>query len=143
MEYTCEKLVRAFEHAGIGKLAAGALVALRMQQTSVRRLATSADLCEGAEQIQRTQIFHPTGHLLRYQGKKLIDECLCYELIGSHTFVVLGDAGDPDISLSYRIDSGRLTFQAVMPDQCSSARCRDQFAFAVGQYAVGSWKRVS
>ena len=64
------------------------------------------------------------------------------KLVGKRTFVVLGDPGDPDIPLAYQIDGESLTFDALMPDRCSSATCRDQFAFAVSQYAVGTWQRV-
>jgi len=141
--YTCERFVRAFERAGVGELAAKGLVAFRMQHGPVARLASSSDVCAGAKNIQRTQIFHPNGYLLRYQGKEVADKCRCYELIGGHTFIVLGDPGEPDMTLHYQIDAGTLTFQVVTPDQCFSARCRDQFAFAVGQYAVGPWQRVS
>jgi hypothetical protein len=142
MEYTCDKFVRAFKDTGIGDLAARWLVGFGIQQGRVDQVANGMDQCEGAKRFQRTQIFHPNGYLLRYQNEKLVDDCRCYELIDGHTLVVLGDPGDPDISLSYRIDDGTLTFQAAIPDQCSSAKCEDQFAFAVGQYALGPWHRV-
>ena len=63
------------------------------------------------------------GDLMYFVGAKkkeeIIDDCRCCKLIGSHTFVVLGDPGDPDMLLQYRIDGETLTFDAVMPDQCS------------------------
>jgi hypothetical protein len=141
-EYTCEKFAQALEREGVGELAAKFLVALRMQQGPVDRLANSAGLCADAKDIQRTQVFQPNGYLIHYRGTKIVDDCQCYQLIGRHTFVVLGDPGDPDIPLQYRIDGETLTFDAVMPDQCSSANCRDQFALAVSLYAVGAWQRV-
>jgi hypothetical protein len=141
-EYTCVKLVQAYEQAGIGEFAAEGLAALRMQPGPASRLASKANLCAGAKDIQRTQTFQPNGHLLRYQGDRVVDDCRCYQLIGSHGFVVLGGSVDPDISLQYRIDGETLTFEAVLAETCSSPRCRRQFAFAVGQYAVGQWHRV-
>lgn len=141
-EYTCEKFVQTLERAGVGDFAAQYLVNLRMQKGPVDRLANGADLCAGAKDLQRKQVFQPNGYLIHYQGKKVADDCRCYQLIGRHTFVVLGDPGDPDIPLRYRIDDETLTFDAVMPDQCSSMNCRDQFAFAVSLYAVGTWRRV-
>ncbi len=143
MEYTCEKVVQALEREGVGELAAKYLVLLRMQQGPVDRLSNSANLCAGSKDVQRTQVFQPNGYLIHYQGKEIVDDCYCYQLIGKHTFVVLGDPGDPDIPLQYRIDGESLTFDAAMPAQCSSASCRDQFAFAIGQYAVGTWLRVN
>ena len=142
MEYTCEGIVQALQRAGVGEFAANYLAPQRTQQGPADPLG-SAHRCAGAEDFQRTQVFHPNGYLLRYQGEKLVDDCRCYQLIGKHTYVVLGDPGDPDIPLRYRIDGETLTFDAVMPDQCSSANCRDQFAFAVYQYAVGRWQRVA
>jgi len=142
-EYTCEKFVQALEREGVGDLAANYLVALRMQQGPADRIANVADLCAGAKDIQRTQVFQPNGYLIHYQGKVIVDDCHCYQLIGRHTFVVLGDPGDPDIPLQYRIEGKTLTFDAVMPSQCSSARCRDEFAFAIAVYAVGTWRRVN
>lgn len=141
-EYTCVKLVQAHEQAGVGEFAAESLVAFKMQPGPASRLASKTNLCAGAKDIQRTQTFQPNGQLLRYQGDRQVDGCRCYRLIGSHGFVVLGGGVDPDISLQYRIDGETLTFEAVMSETCSSARCRRQFAFAVGQYAVGQWHRV-
>jgi hypothetical protein len=142
-EYTCEALVQAFDRAGVGELAARSLVALGMQLGPVDKLASSPDLCAGAKDIQRTHTFEENGNLLTYQGENLVDDCRCYRLIGGHTFVVFGDLGvDPDMPLDYRIDGETLTFDAVRSDQCSSADCRDQFAFAVGQYMVGPWHHV-
>jgi len=140
MEYTCENIVQAFEHAGIGELAPQGLVDMGVQQD---QLASSSDPCNGAKKVERTVIFRPNGYLLRYQGEKLVDDCRCYQLIAGHTFVVPGEGSDPDITLQYRIDGDALTFHAVMPDQCSSTRCHNQFAFAVAQYAVGTWQRVN
>jgi hypothetical protein len=142
MEYTCEAFVRAFERAGIGQLAFEQLVGFRMQEGPADRLANAGDPCEGARHFQRTQIFHPNGYLIRYQDERLVDDCRCYELVDDHTFVLLGDPGDPDITLHYRIDGRTLTFEPVTPDRCSSDRCLSSLGFAVGQYALGPWHRV-
>lgn len=139
MQYTCEKSVQAFDHAGIGKLASQELVGMRIQQD---QLASSSHPCDGANKVERTVIFRPNGYLIRYQGDKVVDDCRCYQLIAGHTFVVPGEGNAPDIALRYRIDGDTLTFDAHMPDLCSTTRCRHQFAFAVAQYAVGAWRRV-
>ena len=143
LEYTCEKILKAFQRAGIGELAAQGLVGMGVQSGPVGQLASSPDPCAGATTSERTVIFRPNGYLLRYQGEKQVDDCRCYQLLGGHTFVVPGEGGDPDITLQYRIKGTKLTFEAVMPDQCSSARCLSQFAYAVAQYAVSSWQRVN
>lgn len=140
MTYTCEKIERAFERAGVGELATHALVAIGVQDGY---LARSSDPCRGAEKVERTVVFRSHGSLLRYQGEKLVDDCRCYRLKAAQTFVSLGDGGVPDITLRYRIDGDALTFDAVMPDRCSTTRCRNGFAFALAQYAVGTWRRVN
>jgi hypothetical protein len=144
MEYTCEKFVRAFEDAGIGELATRWLVNWHFQKGPVSRLAGSADPCDGARQgFQRTHFFRPNGYLINYQEEKIVDDCHCYLLVDSHTFVSLGDPGDPDVSLRYAIDGDELTFEVVIPDRCSTAQCRNAIAFTVGQYTLGPWQRVN
>lgn len=138
-DYTCEDLVRAFESVGVGEHAPDALVGLHMVEESA---AGSENPCKEAVEVQLTHVFRPNGYLLDYLGTKLVDDCHCYSLIGDDTFVVLGDSGDPDISLHYVIDGDTLTFDVVLPDPCS-AKCQDQVAFTVASYAVGPWNRVS
>ncbi len=141
-EYTCETVVRALEHAGVGEFTARGLVGLGIQHGPVGRLASSADPCAGAKKVEFKVIFHPNGYLLTYRDEKLVNDCRCYRLIDSDTFVVLGEAGAPDITLRYRIDDRTLTFDAVMPDPCTSLKCRGQFFYAVASYAVSPWQGV-
>jgi hypothetical protein len=140
-EYACEEFVRGFEQAGVSALAARWLVNFGMQRGPVHQLANSGDLCNGAKKIQRIHDFRPNGYLRTYQGREIADDCRCYELVDGHTFVVLGTRGDPLTSLEYRIDGETLTFDAVLPGSCSSATCRGHFAWAVANYAVGTWHR--
>jgi hypothetical protein len=142
-EYTCEEFVHGFQRAGIGDLAARWLVNVGLQQGPVHQLANSAHPCQGAVQFQRTHTFLPNGYLRTYQGQTLADDCRCYLLIDSHTFVVPGDRRlAPDITLQYRIDAGTLRFDAVIPDACSSVKCRGHLAWAIGNYAVSRWYRA-
>ncbi len=141
-EYTCEKFVRAFEKAGISELTPQWLVNFGIPEGPADRLRGITNMCEGATRFQRTHIFRPNGYLLNYQDKKLVDDCRCYMLVGDRTFVSLGDPGDPDVTLHYVIDGDILTFDVVMPDQCTTATCLDAVAFSVGQYALGPWQRV-
>jgi hypothetical protein len=141
-DYTCETVLRALEHAGVGEFTAQGLVGLGIQHGPVGRLANSADPCEGAKKVEFKVVFQPNGYLLTYRDEKLVNDCRCYQLIDSDTFVVLGEGGDPDITLRYRIDDGTLTFDAVMPDPCNSLNCRSQFFYAVAAYAVSPWRRV-
>ena len=143
MEYTCEKFVRAFEEAGIGELVTRFLVGMHFQKGPVSRLAASADPCDGARRFQEKYIFRPNGDLINFQGDKIVTDCHCYLLVDSHTFVSLGDPGDPDVSLRYAIDGDELTFDVVVPDQCATAQCRIAIAVSVGQYALGPWQRVN
>ena len=143
-EYTCEEFVQAFRRAGIGDLAARWLVNDGLQQGPIHQLADSAHPCQGAVHLQRTHTFLPDGYLRTYQGQILADSCRCYDLIDSRTFVVPGDKRlAPDITLQYRIDAGTLTFDAMIPDACSSVKCRGHFAWAIGNYAVSTWYRAS
>jgi hypothetical protein len=141
--YTCEGLVRAFERAGIGELAPWGLVRIGLQEGPVARLESSGNVCESADRFVRTHLFRSNGYLLNRQDGVVADDCRCYVLVDDRTLVVVGGPGSPDIALRYRIGAGSLSFEAVMPDQCSSATCRGQFAFAVSQYAVGPWQRVT
>jgi hypothetical protein len=138
-DYTCQDFVQAYEDAGVGKFASASLVGLHMLEPSAEG---SPDPCKEAVDIQLTHVFRPNGYILDYQGTKLVGDYHGYALIGDDTFVVLGDSGDPDISLHYVIDGDTLTFDVALPDPCS-ANCQDQVAYAVGQYAVGPWERES
>ena len=143
-EYTCEEFVQGFQRAGIGDLAARWLVNDGLQKGPVHQLANGGHPCRGAVRFQRTHTFLPDGYLRTYQGQTLADDCRCYDLIDSHTFVVPGDRKlAPDITLQYRIDGGTLTFDAVIPDACSSVKCRGHFAWAIGNYAVSTWHRAT
>jgi len=141
-EITCEEFVQAFQQAGIGDLAARWLVNDGLQQGPVHQLANSADPCQGAVRLQRTHTFLPNGNLRTYQGRTLADGCRCYRLIDSHTFVVPGNRLVADITLQYGIDAGTLTFDAAIPDACTSVKCRGHFAWAIGNYAVSTWYRA-
>jgi hypothetical protein len=140
-QYVCQDLVQAYERAGVGRFAPGALVELRMVNGGPDHLA-SGHLCDGAVKIQRTHVFEPDGNVLNYQGSTVVDECRCYTLVGDDTLVNHADPGYPDISLHYEIDGDTLTFDVVVPDQCA-ARCVDQVQYLVGQYALGPWHRVT
>lgn len=141
-EYVCQDLVKAYEHAGVGRFAPRALGELHMLKGAADRLAGDPNLCNGARRIQRTHVFEPNGNVLNYQGSTVVDECWCYTLVGDHTLVNHADPGYPDISLHYEIDGDTLSFDVLVPDPCS-ARCRDQVQTMVGQYAVGPWHRVT
>jgi len=143
MEYTCEKLVRALTQVTLGDLARQTLVDVGLQKGPVDPAVGNADLCVGAKRFERTHVFRPNGYLTNYQNTTVADDCRCYMLVDDHTFVVLGDPGEPDIPLQYRIDGGTLTFEAVLPDQCTSATCRGGYAFAIAQYALGPWHRAN
>lgn len=143
VEYTCKKIATAFEDAGVGRFALQAVVTLGLRPGPADQLAERVDPCAGAKRVERTVTFDPSGQLLRYQGDRLVDNCQCYRLLANHVLVSPGDKKTPNITLRYRLDAGTLNFVVVMPDSCSSARCQREFAYAVGQYAVGTWHRVT
>jgi hypothetical protein len=142
VEYTCKKIATAFDDAGVGRFAVQAVVTLGLQPGPADQLASRVDPCSGAKRVDRTVTFDPSGQLLRYQGDRLVDDCHCYRLLANHVLVSPGDNRAPNITLRYRLDAGALNFVAVMPN-CSSSRCRREFAYAVGQYTVGTWHRVT
>ena len=143
MEYTCEKLMKAFARAGLGDLAPQGLVNIGLEKGPVDPAVGNANACAGAKRLQWTHVFRPNGYLTNYHNTTVADDCRCYMLIDDHTFVVLGDPGEPDIALQYRILGDTLTFEAMVPDECSSVRCRNGYAWAIGQYALGPWHRVN
>ena len=139
--YTCEGFVQGFRRAGIGDLAARWLVNDGLQQRSVQP-GDSSGLCDGAGQFVRTHTFAPNGMILTLQGQRVADHCRCFELRRHHTYIVLGRVGQPIATLRYTFDGDTLRFDAVMPDRCN-AMCMEHFAWAVGNYAVTTWQRVS
>jgi len=143
VEYTCQKLVRAFEDAGIPPFAAEKIVVLGLQPGPADELARRAHVCAGAMRVRRTVTFSPDGYLRRYQDGRVVDDCRCYRLIGDRLFVSPGDFKAPNITFRYQLDADVLSFEAIMPDSCSSTVCRQAFATAVGQYDVGTWQRVN
>jgi hypothetical protein len=139
-EITCDAFLRGFERAGIPEMAARWLVNDGLQPESTQP-ANGGDLCRGAQGFSRTHTFRPNGTVITYQGQRLADDCRCFEVAHSHTFIVLGGNGHPVATLHYRVDADTLRFQATMPSHCSS-RCRGHFAWAVGNYAVTVWHRT-
>ena len=140
-QYTCGQFVEGFQRAGIGELAAQWLVNDGLQQGPVQP-ENGGDPCQGAGQFVRTHTFAPDGMILTLQGRRVADNCRCFELLHSHTFLVLGAGGHPIATLRYTVDAGTLRFDAVLPDPCS-ATCLEHFAWAVGNYAVTTWQRVA
>jgi len=100
------------------------------------------DLCEGSRAFSRTHTFRSDGTVITYQGQRLADDCRCFELVDSHTFIVLDAKGRAIATLQYRVDAETLRFEATMRNRCSS-RCRGHFAWAVGNYAVTVWHRTA
>jgi hypothetical protein len=147
MEYTCGAFVRAYTRYGItDQLATGAMGALA-QEFGIHESSTgqtTEKTCEGAKEFRATHYFRPDGYLIDYHNNQIADDCHCYQLLDSHTFVSLGnDPGNLDVSLHYTIVGDTLTFHVVVPDQCSTAKCRGEIAYNVYQYALGPWHRVS
>ncbi len=139
-EYTCEGFVQGFQRAGIGDLAARWLVNDGLQHSV--RPANSGDPCQGAKQFVRTHTFAPNGMILTLQGQRVADHCRCFELRPHDIYIVLGRAGQPIATLRYTVDADTLRFDAVLPDPCNGM-CMEHFAWAVGNYAVTTWQRVS
>jgi hypothetical protein len=140
-EITCDAFLRAFDRAGIPELAARWLVNDGLQPESTQP-ADGGDLCRGSQGFSRTHTFRSNGTVITYQGQRLADDCRCFELVHSHTFIVLGGNGHPIATLHYSVDAETLRFEATMRNHCSS-RCRGHFAWAVGNYAVTVWHRTA
>jgi hypothetical protein len=142
-QITCGAFVRAFEDAGIGDLAARWLVNSGLQPGPIHALASRSSLCRDASRLQRMHVFLADGTLRTYQGRRLVDDCRCYRAVNSHTFIVLGRRGETLASLEYRIDGDALTFEGLTPKSCSTVRCRGHLAWAVANYSVNTWRRVT
>jgi hypothetical protein len=140
-EISCDAFLRAFDRAGIPELAARWLVADGLQPESTPP-ANGENLCRGSQRFSRTHTFRSDGTVITYQGQRLADDCQCFELADSHTFIVLGANGRAIATLHYRVDAETLRFEATMRNRCSS-RCRGHFAWAVGNYAVTVWHRTA
>jgi hypothetical protein len=140
-EITCDAFLRAFDRAGIPEMAARWLVNDGLQPESTQP-ANGRDLCRGSQGFSRTHTFQSDGTVITYQGQRVADDCRCFELVHSHTFIVLGGNGHPIATLHYSVDAETLRFEATMPNHCSS-RCRGHFAWAVGNYAVTVWHRTA
>jgi hypothetical protein len=140
-EITCDAFLRGFERAGIPELASRWLVNYGLQPESTQP-ANAGDLCRGSQGFSRTHTFLSDGTVITYQGQRLADDCQCFELVDSHTFIVLGANGRAIATLHYRVDAETLRFEATMRNRCSS-RCRGHFAWAVGNYAVTVWHRTA
>ena len=141
-DYTCEKFLQAL----LARVS-GSSRPRRSWISTSKRIRCNRRVVQAlrrANEFQRTHVLKPNGYLTNYRGDRVVDDCRCYMLVDDHTFVVLGDPGDPDIPLQYRIDAdaGTLTFEAVPPDPCSE-KCQRGYAFAIGQFAIGVWHRVN
>jgi hypothetical protein len=140
-EITCDGFLRGFDRAGIPEMAARWLVNDRLQPESTRS-TNEGGLCRGSRQFSLTHTFQPNGTVLTLKDEHVAGDCQCFELVGSHTFIVLGGKGHPIATLHYSVDAETLRFEAALPNHCSS-RCRGHFAWAVGSYAVTVWHRTA
>lgn len=141
-EQTCEELVRAFAAAGVSRFGPKYIRLMNYRNDPVRVISQYQNLCSGTRPVERTAILRENGYFTNYEEARIVDDCHCYQLVGDHTFVLLGGDGYPDISLHYAIHGDTVRFKVQTPHPCSTNTCQDQVAFAIVQYGLGPWKRI-
>jgi hypothetical protein len=137
---TCAELVRALKQAGLEKFAPEAVAGNGFVPgvTTADQLADPARPCDGAVPRRHSHFFTDDGEFgsLDWNGEPVDDGT--YEIIDDRTFIISKEF--PDVTFHYRIDGDTITFEPVIPDDCSTFRCMWSVSVA---YPGKSWKRVS
>jgi hypothetical protein len=146
---TCADLVRALEQAGFDEMAPGAAAGNGFIPgvTTEEDLADPSHPCKGAIPRRHSHFFTSDGQFgSRDWNGNQVDEGT-YEIIDDNTLVIAyGFEDGPPIytTFHYRIAGETISFDPVMPNDCSTSRCREVAAWSVTVALPGKrWRRVS
>jgi hypothetical protein len=143
---TCADYVRALEQAGFDEMAPGAAAAFIGLQTE-EDLADPSHPCKGAIPRRHSHFFTSDGQFgSRDENGNQVDEGT-YEIIDDNTLVIpYGFEDGPPIytTFHYRIAGETISFDPVMPNDCSTSRCREVAAWSITVALPGKrWRRVN
>jgi hypothetical protein len=137
---TCEEFVTAQEEAGFGEdvlegvAGNGFIPGVR----TADQLADPDDPCEGAVPREHSHFFTEWGTFgsLDWNGEQVDDGT--YEIVDDRTFVI------GTTTFHFKIVGGdTITFDPLIPDDCSTKRCRGAASWSVAvAYPGETWERV-
>jgi hypothetical protein len=142
----CPQLVKAFEEAGLAKLAP-AYVGDYFPDTKPSELAKKTDLCQAAKPFVHSHFFSESGAFGSLTADLEQVDDGTYEITGDGTFVVSKEF--PDVTFKYTIDGDRLTLTPVLTPPLKKAALAKPLDFTAGGWAITmaypgqEWKRVA
>jgi hypothetical protein len=140
----CQDLARALTDAGFGDAAAGA--AEEFVHVTPEGVADAAHPCRGALPQRHSHFFTADGEFgsLDANGNQ-VDEGI-YDVVAPGTLVMpYGFEEGPPILVTfhYRIHGNTISFEPVIPSDCTTSRCREAAAWSVTVALAGkTWRRV-
>jgi len=141
----CPQLVKAFEQAGLGDIAAGYLGDY-FPDTTPKELARKDDLCEGADPIVHSHFFTDTGAFGSLtEDLEQVDDGM-YETTDDRTFVISKEF--PDMTFHYRIEGDNLFLTPVLTQTLKRQAESHPLDFTAAGWAITmsypghAWKRV-
>ena len=146
---TCSDLVRRLEAAGFHEMAleAAAGNGFIPGVTSVEDLADPSHPCRGAIPRRHSHFFTSDGLFgsRDWNGEQV--DGGTYELIGDNGLVMpygFEDGPPIDVAFHYRIAGETVRFDPVLPEDCSTSRCREATGWSIAVALEGkSWRRVN
>lgn len=139
---TCQETAELFIALGLRELGAGYINGLGFRPESGTEIAADDDMCDGAAPpMRRTLFFEANGHWGGTKEGEQVDDGMLGGL-DDHQFVVRGEEGAPDLTLTYQVDGTTITFEVETPDGCTSTACIEQVAWAKETFALGPWTRA-
>ena len=110
--------------------------------TTMKELADPAHPCKGAVPRKHSHYFSEAGTFGSHDWLGRGFEFGFYEIVDDRTFVT-SDTLHGDTSFHYRIVDDLITFDPVIPRDCSTKRCREAVAWSVSFALPGTrWQRA-
>ena len=145
---TCSDLGRRLETPGFHEMAleSAAGNGFIPGVTSVEDIADPSHPCRGAIPRRHSHFFTSDGLFgSRDWNGGQVDEGT-YQLIGDNTLVMpygFEDGPPIDVAFHYRIAGETVRFDPVLPEDCSTSRCREAAGWSITVALEGkSWRRV-
>jgi hypothetical protein len=130
-ENVCEDQLQAFRDAGLDDFVS------EWVSDYPGLKPTDSDPCHGANPIKHSHGFGANGSFASYDpiGRQVDDGR--YVAVDDRTLTL----GDPPVTVHYRIEGDKATFDVVVPD-CKSKRCLESAAYVTSVFFPRTYQRV-
>jgi hypothetical protein len=137
---SCDAFLRAFERAGLDRLAPEWLVTagyfVRADQMD------PADPCRGAVDDRNSYFFEPSGRFGSLDQDEVVVDHGTYAPLDESTIVIVGASSERRFRVDFHIMDGRIRFHVPLPVACAG-ECRDDLAWVLSMFYPGALTRTT